>query len=200
MATTKGYQLSDFEVGWILGIIYMVCTIPLYQVKNEFCIIEGPLPRWNHFIQSKRDMLWALEFRKAYGGMKCDTCMINYLQQEWIKRFAADDNQLWNYLNTIVVLRVDVETIGECDKTDVILEAIDQHCFSWIPKKLQKQFPRYSEYEIKGAIWLYRSRLNKRELCLGSQPLKYAEELDRIYDEIKDQLEGLCEWIFDKLV
>jgi hypothetical protein len=199
MASTKGYLLSDAEVSYILGIVYLVCQIDEYQVKNAECKPEGELPSWSHLSPLKRDMLWALEFRKAYRGMACDVEMIEYLQRQWFARFSGD-NSLWDMLISQKISHVDLDTIGECDKSDLILEAIDQHCFRWIPKKIHHKFPGYTEYEIKGAIWFFRSRLNYRKVCNGSKPLKYIPALEPVYLAIKDDLEGLCQWIFDNLI
>lgn len=201
MATTKGYQLSDAEVSHILGVVYMMCQIPEYQVKNAECKPEGELPDWSGLPTTQKDLMWALEFRKVYRGMACDVEMIEYLQRRWYIRFTAPKpTPLWKMLTQISVEPVDLESLGVCDKDDLILEAIDQHCFRWIPKKLAAKFPDIPEYEIKGAIWFYRSRINYRKVCHDSKPLKYIPALEHVYLTIKGDLEGLCLWIFNNLI
>jgi len=204
MAATKGYLLSDWEVGWILGIIHMICDIEQYQVKNSRCKPKGELEDWSNLSSLQSDLFWALEFRKAYRGMYCDVEMIEYLQRQWLGRFSnsmqRDSDDLWDMLMEIQVEPIDLSSLGVCDKNDLILEAFDQHCFSWIPKKLGAKFPQYTEYEIKGAIWYYRSRINKRSVCKGSVSVEYIDDLELVYDVIKDELEELCRWIFEKLV
>lgn len=201
MATTKGYLLSDAEVSYILGIILMICQINEYQVYNAECKPEKEICDWNAFAPIQRDLLWALEFRKAYRGMQCDIQMIEYLQHQWCLRFnSTKPNALWKMLKGIKVEPVELESVGVCDKYDLILEAIDQHCFRWIPKKISAKFPDYSEYEIKGAIWFYRSRLNYRNICQGSKQIKHIQALEPVYLVIKNDLEGLCQWIFGNLI
>jgi hypothetical protein len=202
MATTKGYILSDKEVGYILGIVYLLCQIELYQVKDCPSSRESrpTLHIWSSLCPSlSKDLLWALEFRKAYGGMKCDKLLIEQTQRMWGKRIWEKDT-LWEYLKHIKVPLIDLSTLDECDKSDIILEAIDQHCFTWLPSKLQSSFPHYTLYEIKGAIWYYRSRLNVREICKGSEPIRYIPELEIVYQEIKEQVESLCYWIHTSLL
>lgn len=200
MATTKGYKLSDDDVSMVLGIVYCLCNIPIYQVYNSFCKPLATEIQWNHLPQTQKDVIWALEFRKAYGGMYCDVDMIKYLQTVWIKRMENPKNWGWKYINGILVEPLDLSSIGECDKYDLLLESIDQHCFSWIPRKLHETYPQHTEYEIKGAIWFYRSRLNLRRLCSGSKPIKYVTQLELVYEDIKVSLEKLCTWIFEKLI
>lgn len=201
MATTKGYKLSDDEVSYILGIVYTMCQIPEYQVKNAECKPEGDLPNWSDLPVIQKDLMWALEFRKAYRGMNCDVEMIEYLQRRWYIRFTEPKpNPIWEMLVEIEVTPLDLSSLGECDKNDLILEAIDQHCFSWIPKKLAAKFKDIPEYEIKGAIWFYRSRINHRKVCRGSKPLKYIPALETVYTIIKEDLDGLCLWIFEQLI
>lgn len=197
MASTKGYMLSDAEVSYILGIVYTACTIGIYQVKNSKCQPQGPLPDWTELPQPKRDLLWALEFRKAYRGMHCDVTMIEYLQRRWFVRLSAQTNAVWELLLRIPIEPIDLETLGECNKSDIILEAIDQHCFPWIIKRLSSE---YSEEQVRGAIWYYRSRLNYRAVCPNSVPLEHILELEPVYLAIKSDLDRLSQWIFDHII
>ena len=200
MATTKGYQLSDGEVSYILGVVYELCQIDLYQVKNHLCKSSGRVDpkEWSALPQTRKDLLWSMEFRRGYGGMACDREMIEYLQRGWIERFRNKD-RLWDYLKAIEISPLDLKTLGVCDKEDIILEAIDQHCFTWIPSKLSTKVP-FSTYQIKGAIWYYRSRINARKVCDGSVPLIHHPELEVVYREIEDELERLCLWIYTNIL
>jgi len=203
MAVTKGYILSDEEVSYILGIVYTLCQIDSYQAFNKYCKYIDPLPDFTSLPSIPRDVLWSLEIRKSYNGMKCDTYMIDYLQRSWFRRFSekGTSHPLWKYILAHEVYPVDLDTLGTCDKYDLISEGIDYHCYRWLLKKLHTAFPYIEEYQIQGAIWFYRSRINVRKTCEGSEPVRHpGPELKKVYDEIEDTLERWCEWIFDKLI
>jgi hypothetical protein len=194
MATTKGYLLSDKDVSYVLGIVLMLCNIEKYEVKGfskeRFEVddmIEG----------LEKDVLLCMQFRIAYGGMECDRDMLRWFQIEWSKRFEKG-SELWSWLCSIPIKLVDLGSIGMCDKGDLILEAIDYHCYPWIIKKLAQAHPNLTEYEIKGGIWFYRSRINVRKVCAGKE--KQVPELKEVYDEIRTDLEMLCAWIYERVI
>jgi hypothetical protein len=204
MASTKGYKLSDREVSYILGIIYTICYIDEFQVYNSGCPRGCNIyqERWDGLVQLQRDVMWALEFRKAYRGMQCDVEMIEYIQHKWVGRFIENpDNGVWSKLVNIPVETVVLyPTLEGCSKYDLILEAIDFHPYRWIPRKIGERFPEFTEYQIKGAIWYYRSRLNIRTVCEGSVPIRYVNELGPIYAAIEEEVDKLSQWIFDRII
>lgn len=195
MACSKGYLLSCKQVGYILGIVYSMCEIEFYHPysSKDKLIFNWELPE--NISPVMANLLWALEFRKAYGGMKCDTEMINYLQGLYLDKFG----EIKDYLNSIKINRINLNSLEKCDKQDIILEGIDYHCYGWLPSKLVDAFPEYSEYEIKGAIWFHRSRINKRKPILGS-PKPAPNNLKSVYENIEDELNNWCKWIHNKLI
>ncbi len=200
MASTKGYLLSDEQVAYILGVVCMICEIDQYQVFNSSCSPDqgsGAEINLDKLCANHKDLLWSLQFRKAYGGMKCDSNMIDYLTEQWYTRFLKK-SPLINYLSSWNVIPINLDrVVNYCDKDDIILEAIDYHCYSWIPKKLDGE---HTQEEIRGAIWFYRSRINIRKPCEGSVPVYTPYDLKDVYEHIKDSLNGLCKWIHEKII
>ncbi len=232
MAVSKGYELTDFDVSYVLGIVYAVCTIETYQVYNSTCTIPNPtdptftVAGWSTLQRISRDLLWAMEFRKAYGGMACDVKMITYLQYVWFTRFntpsltighrrprtelpevasykvEASDTE-WVHLKNIPINLVDLSSIasmGVIGKEIIIHEAIDQHCYKFIPGKTRAAHPQFTEYEIKGAIWFYRSSLNARTVSVWSVPIKTIPKLRVIYKTIKRDVDNLAQWIHTTII
>ena len=203
MASTKGYELSDLEVSYILGIIYTICYIDEFQVYNSGCPLGCDIyqERWAGMGDLQRDVMWALEFRKAYRGMQCDVEMIEYIQHTWAGRFENPKDGVWDKLvNIPVEMVVLYPTLEGCSKYDLILEAVDFHPYRWITRKIGEHFPEFTEYQIKGAIWYFRSRLNKRTECEGSVPIRYVNELEVVYRTIEDEVDKLSQWIFDRVI
>lgn len=192
------YPLSTKEVFYLLGIVYLLTEIQEY----EFAKFNGDPSHlnWEKFPSPKRDLLWAMEFRKSYGGMSCDIAMIGYLQTAWYKRFQ-NENTVWESLCRFRVPAIERSSLGVCDKRDIILPAIDYHCYSWMPKKIRKHYPQYSEYEIKGAIWFFKSRINVRRICQGSSEIKPPpDNLEDVYQDIEKDVEKLAKWIHTQIV
>lgn len=198
MATTKKYKLSDDEVSYILGIVYQICQIPTYQIKGFEDDTVDPLS-WSRLTPMQKDLLWSMEFRKSYGGMVCDRNMIHYIQRNWISRLEKNDI-LWETYKNIDIPQIDLSSMRECNKDDVILEGIDYHCFPWMINKLMQSHPTLTERQIKGAIWFYRSRINFRTICHDSLPMKVIPELEDVYLKIKEDVNSLCIWIHCKKI
>lgn len=197
MAVSKGYLLTLKDVEYLLGIVYLLTRIKVFdQVHFDSKILERDDKIFNGFSSDKKTFIDAIQFRKSYGGMHGDMVMLNYFSKLWYERFINKD-KLWKKISSIEVPMVDVENLAPFTKKDIIIEAIDYHCYLWMIKKLLKAFPKFTDTEIKGAIWFYRSRINIRGITKGPEDI---ENLKMVYGVISYQVENLAFWIHNNLI
>ena len=127
---------------------------------NEEFDFNTRIKEINDLNELDRSMIYCLEFRKSYGGMKGDLLMIQYLTNMWINRFKNRSNL--NYVYQIIEfepLKVNNIKINEIE-----LSAIDFHCFPGILNLVFNRHPKYNIDDIKKAIWFFRSRNNFRSI------------------------------------
>ena len=92
----------------------------------------------------KKLLIWCLELRRSYGGLKGDIQMINWYSNYV---FNNNNNKKINKLPSLDV-KIKLIDINLISKKDIILEAIDFHC-SNILYLLNIKFPEHSIYIIK---------------------------------------------------
>lgn len=190
MASSKTYRLSDTQVEWVLGVVYLVCTKVHYRLPSTSKLPIGFIG--SNSIESQ--VLWSMAFRRAYGGMKGDQEMMENLGGTWYKIFSERLGVEWDQwleLKKIKVEPIDLASIRKFEPGKVFISAsIDQHCQPQIISYLRKIYPEIPENEIKGSIWMCRSRLNKRPKLVGSED-RPPEKLVRVWDIIRESVEEI---------
>ena len=180
MAVSKGYVLSSDEVSWILGVVYTITeniktTQKVYQTYEVEEESKNPI---------QRDLVWSMIFRRSYGGMKGDVEMLKRLEGYWSSKESP----------SLEVEPIDLDSLGSYKKSMYITAAIDQHCFSFIPKKIRELHPDLSVEEIASVIWKCRSSVNFRN------PRDVSDRNLNTWTIIQEDLEKLSQWVIDKLV
>ena len=162
MASSKGYLLTTNQVEWILGVVYLVCEKVSYRRPFKEKLPTGLLA--DNSIETQ--ILWSMAFRRAYGGMKGDQEMMECLGGLWYRTFLEKSGrewERWSELKKLEIEPVDLTSLGTFVPQKVFIPAcVDQHCRPQIIPYIRKNYPDMEESDIKGAIWLCRSRLNKR--------------------------------------
>lgn len=190
MAVTKGYILSNEEVSWILGVVWEVCKIDsVAKVPHQ-----SPKKKWwsdlSNIESGEVDLLWALEFRKSYGGMKGDILMLEGLMEMWSERFLGIEK--YSALEVVISENILIDLSTLSPKNILIPAAIDQHCCVWIPKRVRETHPEFTEEEIKGAIWYGRSGINFRV----EESKRYVpENLLEVWEVIEDSVTTLSKMV-----
>jgi len=151
ISNTKGFKLKVNIFKWLLGVVYHLskCNEKTFysKINNEITI------------DNKEDILAnTLRFRKCYGGMDGDMCMIEYYTQN-LKNITVNTDKIFIIKNTIEGL----------DNGEWLIEANDFHCNKYILNYIQGKFPKYNKEYIKKLIWIFSSSLNNR-----TYPLKYT--------------------------
>lgn len=141
-----------------------------------------------------------MAFRRAYGGMKGDQEMMECLGGLWYQAFSEKSGrewECWSELRDLEVDPVDLASLGSFVPGKVlILACVDQHSRPQIIPYIRNIYPNIDENDIKGTIWLCRSRLNKRPKIEGSidyPPEKFVE----VWERIRDLVEEISRWVIE---
>jgi hypothetical protein len=141
-----------------------------------------------------RDLIFAMQLRRSYGGMSCDCDMITKYSWVWLLR--SNNNDIKNpSSNSNYFKELDrkfptnlIKGISELKLTrdNFILPAIDFHCYPGMVQELKDAYMSLkkeviSETKIKNVIWYCSSSLNVRE------PKAIDPEYMEIWDVIKDR-------------
>jgi hypothetical protein len=195
MAVSKDWRISQDNLKEVLTIVYQTALHPLKEpIMFDEKSLEHPLTGDN----LSKTLSLSILFRANYGGMKGDVKFLKHFSTKWSDRFSSNERSYWiKIVNEIPhVDDFDPITLIEVDllSEDKILEAIDFHCFSNIPRRIRYIFPFYSEEDIKLSIWKMRSSISKKKL-LNNETVDEGSEYKLIYSDIKLLLEEICQEI-----
>lgn len=152
IAVTKGFQIKNVMVQWLLGVIYFLSSCEDHDKVYKNNTVNLDIIRDNVYLKS-------MLIRISYGGMKGDMRMIQYFIELWSKRF--NEGQQMNHCKIQYIHHdLDPLLIQEWD-----LCANDFHCNPKLIQIVKKQYELYSEEFIKKLIWEYSSKKNKRVKC-----------------------------------
>ena len=175
------FDRSTYE--YILGSVLVICNIPVYhQVPNspkpipqsasegggEPALIQPlskKLVRYNALKEPYKSLCYALQLRRAYGGMACDMEMLDKYAEEWARISgitSGSSHEKW--LQKAPVRSIHLASLPALMLTEWDVAAIDFHC---APQLIDHVVAEYPEYEGKGEyvkklIWHYSSKINKR--------------------------------------
>lgn len=217
-AVSKGYKLTHNELKEIFNCISTMCESSTYEVFTSkllgIDIIDDIIEKEIDKLSIKEQtFIWVLEIRKLYKGMKCDRDMLGYHQQLWLQRFLSqksDDqkskNTKWyDRLIDQVLYDIDLSSIDDFNKDDILIESIDYHPYPFIPKKIiEKIKNNYNDNDlniprIKLIIWMCRSRTNYRTPINMDTFVPITNDLNNDYKLIKKELDTFCSWLLSKI-
>lgn len=198
MAVSKGYKLSRVECNILMGMVSTLCECEQFECfNNTHCSVPDSVIDVTETEHKYKAFHWALEIRKMYGGMKCDISMLTYHQHLWHERFKQE-SKWWAMLQDRNDYEIDIGNLS-FSVEDILVASVDFHPYRFIPSKMGDKFPQLTTGSITQAIWLCRSRINKRSPI---NPLTYRQEdVDsrRIYNIIESELDGFCLWLLTKI-
>lgn len=205
-AVSKGYKLSTEELKEVFGIISTMCENSIYEVFTSKLkgieIIDHIIEKeMNNLSRNEQMFIWSLEIRKLYKGMKCDKDMLGYHQKLWIQRFLNQNIKWYDKLVDQIIYDIDLSSIDEFDKDDILIESVDYHPFPFIPKKIIENIDNdnLDISRIKLIIWMCRSRINYRKPINMNVYVPITNDLDNDYKMIKKQLDNFCSWLLNKI-
>jgi hypothetical protein len=192
-AVSKGYKMSSDEVSDMLGIVATMCESKVYDTAGHK--LDRDELDYNKISKQERDFLYSLEVRKFYGGMKCDSTMINYHISMWYNRFINKDNVKLYSIYDQTEYTIELDSVDDLEVDDLLLESFDYHCYPFILKKMCEKFDEIPENMIKLAIWDERSRVNFRTPINNDLYRKTNHRVSCIFLRIKKELTCLTSWL-----
>ena len=152
--STKKWKPNKSDIIWLLSYVKCLCNINL---RENYSKIDYNTPICNFNNQNYNILIYSLELRKSYGGMKGDMKFISWFIKEWIQRFK-DNSKYISSLNTQITLLEDLPKIQFID----FIEGVDFHNYPLLITEIQIQYTDYSQESIKNAIWHGSSKINYR--------------------------------------
>jgi hypothetical protein len=169
------FRLTKNVIDWLLGVIDTLCNINECDAAPE-SEVKYKLTEFNDY-----DLLYSLQFRMSYGGMRGDVEMLNDFTSLWYDRFKNNEK-----CSTVPIKLIDSSKVKPLSFEDWKLEGdnmagIDYHCAPFIVGNIAKEH-NYTETEIKSAIWNCSSKINTRK------PNKKSDKSIEIWNKIEQTL------------
>ena len=168
---------------WLLGLVYYLSDCKIREIYNKgvkFNILNF-INDINSLDDVNKSIIYSLEFRKSYGGMKGDMDMISYFSYTWFKRFVKKKKKFEGYIkNKKKNIKIEIPL----SILDIEIASIDFHIFP-ISNILYKKFHRYSKKSIEKAIWFKSSSLSNKSIAHFSSE---EEKIENIYEKIWDKI------------
>jgi hypothetical protein len=164
---------------WLLGIVYYLSDSKIRELckKNIKFNILNFIQDINSMNLLNKSIIYSLEFRRSYGGMKGDMSMVSYFSYLWYTRFLENKS---TYSNSIVNKKKCIKVDIPMNIYDIEKSSIDFHIFP-IATFIHRKFPLYSEEIIKKTIWYMSSSVSKKKIAIFSCK---GENIDIAYDKI----------------
>jgi len=159
-AISKGFKLRLNHIEWLLGVVQYLCQNPhkTYMVHNHHNQYDVssilPLIEQSHLSNIYKDVIYTILFRISYGGMPSDLNIFYwYVQQILCGEIDVSDEN---------INPIEINKIKPLQICDILPNGADFHCYPFLPSLLNKNFPQFTESEIKKCIWECSSKINTR--------------------------------------
>lgn len=160
--------LSENQKKWILGVVYLMANFNYKEYVNNnttIWIFSSNLSKINKLNNLDiQDIIYSVETRRCYGGMKGDDIMFQSFEKDYMDRFSfceKKDDTKWNSIFYKDVRPIHTKKT-KFKQNEWLYEGYDFHCNPMLLKVLEEAFPDYNEDEHKKAIWYKSSGINFR--------------------------------------
>ena len=151
---SNGYRIEDTQKKWLLGVVYIIASCKYKEhVEPEKFQFSKKIKGIHTRKEEIQNILYSLETRKEYGGMKCDKKMI----ESYMNHYYSIDT-IWNKVYNKKVIPIYRNSI-QSSKNEWIQEAYDFHCSSFLLDNLEMEFSGYTKEEYKNMIWKNQSSI-----------------------------------------
>lgn len=177
----KNYALTSSQERWVLGTVWGMLETESVEIIEEIdCadvadradrsraasfITPVVLRRMENLPDDIQNIIYSLETRRLYGGLKGDSAMLWAFEASYIDRTLMDLEKIGFYRRIRPIL-TQKTAFGQ---EEWLLEAYDFHCCPAILMRLCEQFsnpkfgPDYSPEDFKAVIWHCSSKINTRQ-------------------------------------
>jgi hypothetical protein len=173
--------LFENQKKWILGVVYLMANFNYKEYVNNNTtnwIFSSNLSKINKLNNLDiQDIIYSVETRRFYGGMKGDDVMFQSFEKDYMDRFSfceKKDDTKWNSIFYKDVRPIHTKKT-KFKQNEWLYEGYDFHCNPMLLKVLEEAFPDYNEDEHKKAIWYKSSGINFRvTLRFNTNTRKYC--------------------------
>lgn len=187
--SAKKWNPTNKDINWILNYVNYLCSISYrdkyYKIDtvHKSCDIDDKL---------YSSLIFSLELRKSYGGMKGDIKMLNWFINEWNIRFKSNSEHTDFIKKNMKVVNILNENIVLVKPSEMLLEGCDFHNYPDIINIIYSNNLQFNKEQIKEAIWQYSSKINFRNYIDNNIKDKPNDDYYDIWNEIKDLKNKLC--------
>jgi len=170
------YPRMEPDLTFLLRMVESMVLSPKRDYIPDELVIEKI--KSDHLISIENDhtlsdleisLLYSLNLRAGYGGLKGDVDMITGYAQLWTKRFLGISKKKWiNFLITTAPVletekpQFDIKFDIKFDINDILLESVDFHTCPGMLKELMQHILGIEAAKLKKIIWYCRSGINSR--------------------------------------
>jgi len=187
--------LHENQKRWILGVVYIITTLNYKEVieyDTTDWVFSNNLSKIHKINNTHvQDIIYSVETRRCYGGMKNDDIMFQSYEKQYLERFSFNLNILENTWNSTFFKKVKPILTKKIkfDQKEWLQEGYDFHCNPSLLKILEEEFPEYNEDDHKSAIWHKSSGVNFRVNLKYNLNTKKYDIIDKTF--IPDNITAL---------
>lgn len=189
------WQPYNSHINWLLGLVKYLVTNKYqdHYSKKKFDFRQN-IKDINSLEPCNRNLIYTMIFRSSYGGMLEDIGMINCLTEVWINRFKCK-----KHFHVYETFKPVEDKVKNIKINQILLEAVDFHCYPQMLYKIKKLHLNLSHDEIKNAIWFNRSRYNYRQF-LDNKNITGINMYSEIWDSIKLDVDRISKHYLNNLL
>lgn len=163
--SSTNFKMKQYIYEWFFGVVYLICKIPVKdEIKKSFEEEYDIGSINNNLTVDEISLLYSMQIRIGFGGMKGDKIFLYNCINTWYERFKKNKENIENkidYYKTHV--RPISINIDELDIKQWRVSAIDFHCNYGLLRLMSNKFPDICPDDMKDLIWHNSSKLNSRE-------------------------------------
>jgi len=193
--SSKKFKLQLHHKEWLLGLIYIACECPYYDIYNAPQVQKLPqliLQEASKINNAEQyATILSILIRGSYGGMHGDTKMLINAAYTWTQRFQNSNKWEKYYLQDNRTISYSVLPL---QKDEWLLSAIDFHCFPKMLEWIKEQEDMEEEY-IKHLIWHFSSKINNRKYYeTPQQKIKLSLQDKENWNKIKNKIANIAKY------
>lgn len=173
---SNGYTIEDNQKKWLLGVVYIIssCIYKEYIETSKF-VFSKKITNIHMKQKEIQNIVYSLEARRVYGGMKGDKTMI----ESYMNHYYTI-NTVWDTLFYKKVIPIYQKSIIS-KQYDWVYEAYDFHCSSFLLDTLECEYPQYSKEEYKEMIWKNSSSITYKQVIQFQKNMYIPYEIKYTY-------------------
>lgn len=193
--SSTNFKMKQYIYEWLFGVVYLLCKLPIkdnikssftedFDISSAECI--------KSLTEEEISILYSIQIRIGYGGMKGDKVFLNNCINTWYERFKkrSKENKTNNdETNNDKINNEEINDKKEIDRTPIRpisidiaeldikewrVSAIDFHCNYSLLRLMNNKFPDICTDDLKDLIWHNSSKINAREKTEIYLPEKWA--------------------------